>query len=417
MKFGNIQKFPVVLKLWLKIESFDHSGPAKDEIWQNPEILSRVQNLAQNEIFDHSEPAKSWNFQLCWKVGSKPTFLTTQNMRRMILAKCRHFESSWKFRHFESSWKLGSKLTFLTTKDLRRIKFGKILQFSVVLKIWLSRTDIFDLSEHAKDEIWQNSEIFSRGENLDQNWEFDHSGPAKNEIWLNPEILSCLDFFAQNWHSWPANQQKMKFDKIQKIWFMLKIWLKNDIFHHLKDLRRMKFGKILGHHVENLAKTDIFDNLDMGKMNFGNIQKFPVVLDIWPKIESFDHYGPASMKFDKIQKLWAVLKIFSKIRFSTPPHLRRIKFGKIKKNLRGVGKFGSKWDFWPCRTCKDEVWQNPEITNLAQKSDFWPLWTCGWNLAKSRISSPVENLTQNWHFWPLRTWEGLNLWPLRTSEG
>ena len=47
-------------------------------------------------------------------------------------------------------------------------------------------------------------------------------------------------------------------------------------------------------------------------MNFGNIQKFPVVLDIWLKIESFDHYGPASMKFDKIQKLWAVLKIWLK---------------------------------------------------------------------------------------------------------
>ena len=200
-----------MLKIWLKKWHFSPlKRPAKDEIWQNPDIL-------------------------CWKDGSKPTFLTTQTMQRMDLVKCRHFESSWKF---------GSKLTFLTTKDLRRIKFGKILQFSVVLKIWL-RTDIFDLSEHAKDEIWQNSEIFSRGENLDQNWEFDHSGPVKNEIWLNPEILSCLEFFAQNWHSWPANQQKMKFDKIQKIWFMLKIWLKNDIFHHLKDLQRMKFGKIL----------------------------------------------------------------------------------------------------------------------------------------------------------------------------
>ena len=46
MKFGNIQKFPVVLKIWLKIESFDLSGLAKDEIWQNPENLSSVKNLA-----------------------------------------------------------------------------------------------------------------------------------------------------------------------------------------------------------------------------------------------------------------------------------------------------------------------------------------------------------------------------------
>ena len=91
MNFGNIQKFPVVLKLWLKIESFDHSGPAKDEIWQNPEILSRVQNLAQNEIFDHSEPAKD-------EIG--------QNQE--ILSRIEN----------------------------------------------LSKTDIFDHSGHAKEEIW-----------------------------------------------------------------------------------------------------------------------------------------------------------------------------------------------------------------------------------------------------------------------
>ena len=83
MKFGNIQKFPVVLKLWLKIESFDHSGPAKDEIWQNPEILSRVQNLAQNEIFDHSEPAKDEigqnpaNLIHVENLAQKMTFFTT----------------------------------------------------------------------------------------------------------------------------------------------------------------------------------------------------------------------------------------------------------------------------------------------------------------------------------------------------
>ena len=63
MKFGTIQKFSVASNIWLKIETFDHSGPAKDEIWQHPEILSRVENLAQNwqfekEIFNHSRPAK-----------------------------------------------------------------------------------------------------------------------------------------------------------------------------------------------------------------------------------------------------------------------------------------------------------------------------------------------------------------------
>ena len=345
MKFGNIQKFPVVLKLWLKIESFDHSGPAKDEIGQNPEIFScvgskptflttqnmrrmnlakcrrfeiliRVQNLAQNEIFDHSEPAKDeigQNPEIFSCVGSKPTFLTTQNMRRMNLAKCRRFESSWKF---------GSKLTFLTTKDLRRIKFGKILQFSVVLKIWL-RTDIFDLSEHAKDEIWQNSEIFSRGENLDQNWEFDHSGPAKNEVRLNPEILSCLEFFAQNWHSWPENQNEIwqNPENLIHVENLAQKWHFSPLKRPAKD-EIWQNPDILSHHVENLAKTDIFDNLEHGKDEF------------WqhPEISSCTGY--------------------------------------LTQN----------WEFWPLWTCKHEIWQNPEIMscveNLAQKLDFQPLRTC-----------------------------------------
>ena len=87
MKCGKIYKFSVALKIWLKNESFDHSepakdeiwqnpekfwsvlqiwlkteidhsGPAEDEIWQNPEIFSRVENLAWNQEFDHSWPAK-----------------------------------------------------------------------------------------------------------------------------------------------------------------------------------------------------------------------------------------------------------------------------------------------------------------------------------------------------------------------
>ena len=60
MKFGTIQKFSVASNIWLKIETFDHSGPAKDEIWQHPEIWSRVENLAQIDIFkkDLRRPAK-----------------------------------------------------------------------------------------------------------------------------------------------------------------------------------------------------------------------------------------------------------------------------------------------------------------------------------------------------------------------
>ena len=47
-------------KFWFKIEIFDHSGSGKYEIWQNPEMLSHVENLAQNWNFwpFDSEPAK-----------------------------------------------------------------------------------------------------------------------------------------------------------------------------------------------------------------------------------------------------------------------------------------------------------------------------------------------------------------------
>ena len=43
---GKIQKYSVAFKILIKIESFDHSESEKDEIWQNPEILSSVENLS-----------------------------------------------------------------------------------------------------------------------------------------------------------------------------------------------------------------------------------------------------------------------------------------------------------------------------------------------------------------------------------
>ena len=95
MKFDKIQKFSVALKIWLKIESFDHLESAKNEIKQNPEIMSRVENLAENR--------------------------------------------------------------FLTPPHLCRMKFGKIQKLWAVLKIWL-KNQIFDHFRPAK-EIWQNSEF------------------------------------------------------------------------------------------------------------------------------------------------------------------------------------------------------------------------------------------------------------------
>ena len=45
IKFGKIQKFSNASNIWPKIETFDHSGPVKEEIWQHPEILSCFENL------------------------------------------------------------------------------------------------------------------------------------------------------------------------------------------------------------------------------------------------------------------------------------------------------------------------------------------------------------------------------------
>ena len=51
MEFGKIQKFCSKL-------SFDHSGPKKDEICQNPEIFIHFKICLKIGISDHSEPLK-----------------------------------------------------------------------------------------------------------------------------------------------------------------------------------------------------------------------------------------------------------------------------------------------------------------------------------------------------------------------
>ena len=126
IKFGKILKFLVPVKIWIKIDILDHSRPGKAESWQNADILSQVENLAQN-----------WHFWPLW------------THEQWNLAKSRNFEWRWKF---------GSKLRILTTLDPRRIKFGEIKKF------------------------WYFSDIFSQVVNLTWNREFDHPWPANDEI-------------------------------------------------------------------------------------------------------------------------------------------------------------------------------------------------------------------------------------------
>ena len=108
-KSGKILKFLVPVKIWIKIDISYYSGPWKAEIWQNADILSQVENLAQNR---HFWPLRTWEG---WSLA--------------------------KFRNFQSRWKFGLNWEF-------------------------------DHSGPAKDEIWLNPEILSRLENLAQNWHF-----------------------------------------------------------------------------------------------------------------------------------------------------------------------------------------------------------------------------------------------------
>ena len=228
MKFGKIQKFSVALKIWLKNESFDHSKPAKDEIWQNPEkILICVENLAQKWDFwpllicEGWNFAKSRNFDSCRKFSSNWHFWPLGTYERWNLATSRNFERPWKF---------GSKLRVLTTLDLRRIKFGEIKKFKAVSKIWLKKGDFWQGSKAwpANDEIWQNPQILSRVgnpqilsrvENFAQNWDFWLLRTCEGyEIWQNPEILkkSCCKF-GSKWDFWPLRTCKEWIGQNQEI--------------------------------------------------------------------------------------------------------------------------------------------------------------------------------------------------------
>ena len=228
-------KFWFVSKIQLKTDIFDHSEQAKDEIWQNSDIFSLAENLAQN-------------------------------------------------------------LRVLNTQDMHRMKFGKYQKFSVALKIWL-KNESFDHSKPAKDEIWQNPEKFG----------------FVLKIWLKNEIFD---------HCRPVKDE-IKFGKIQKLSVVLKIWPEREFDHSWPAKDEILQNPEILIRVENLAqKLTFVTTQDMRRMRLDKIQKFSVASNIWLKIETFDHSGPA----------------------------------------------------------KDEIWQHPNILsrveNLAQKWDFWSLWTC-----------------------------------------
>ena len=297
MKFGKIQKFSVASNIWLKIETFDHSGPAKDEIWQHLEILSCFENLAQKSDFWPLQTCEGWNmaksryFQSRWKFGLQSRFWPLLTCEGWNFAKSRNFDSCQKFC---------SQLTFLTTLDMQRMKCGKIQKFSIAIKI-KPKIESFDHSGHAKDEIWQNPEIFSLAANLAKKWEcwplwtskgwnltksrkilicvenlaqkidFDHSRPAKDEIWQNPDIFSRVENLAWNRefdYSWPA-----KDDILQSQHIHVKNLTQNWHFWPLATCEGWNLAKSRNFQLRQTfgSKLRLLTTLDLQRMKFDNI--------------------------------------------------------------------------------------------------------------------------------------------------
>ena len=104
----------IALKIWVKIEIFQHPGPVNNEILQKYEILRSTKNVAQ-----------SW-------------FLPPQFCKGWYLAK-----------KFWVVLRLWLKIEIFTTLVLQTITFGKITKFWVALRVWL-KIKIFDHPDPAK---------------------------------------------------------------------------------------------------------------------------------------------------------------------------------------------------------------------------------------------------------------------------
>ena len=132
--------------------------------------------------------AKSRNFELPWILCSKLTFLTCKPAKNEI------WQNPENLIHVEN---LAQKWHF---SPLKRPAKDEIWQNPDILSHHienLAKTDIFDNLEHGKDEFWQHPEISSCAGYLAQNWEFWPLWTCKYEIWQNPEIMSCVENLAQ----------------------------------------------------------------------------------------------------------------------------------------------------------------------------------------------------------------------------
>ena len=217
------------------------SRPAKDEVWQNPEIFSRIENLLEIE----SLTAPAW--------PSKDEILQNQE----ILIRVKNLAQNWDFwsghakdeiwqnsEIFSRVENLTQIMRVLTTPNQQRMKFGKIHKFLVVLKIWHKIWEFWTLRT-CKGWNLAKSRNFQLRWKFGSNYEsFDHSKPAKDEIWQNSQIFIRAENLAQNLRVLNTqDMRRMKFGKIQKFLVALKIWLKSWEFWPLQTSKGWNLAK------------------------------------------------------------------------------------------------------------------------------------------------------------------------------
>ena len=230
-----------------------------------------------------------------------------------------------------------SKLTLLTTKDLgilksltfqnmRRIKVGKIQKFLVALKIWRKIWEIWPLRTCG----WWN---VAKSRNFLSRWKFG----SKLRVLTTP------------------NQQRMKFDKIQK---NVDLCCKFDSKMRLTtlDLRRMKFGKI--------QKFSVALKISGADPGMGRIGTAPLLTAKLCKFSRFWGYISYSAPLYKdsapsFYKSWIRPWIWLEIKSLTIPDLQRMKFCKIKKFLICVKNLAQNWHLWLNISKWGICWQEP----------------------------------------------------------
>ena len=157
-----------VLKFWhfdspfsLKFQHYDRVLTTLDvqkmKFGEIKKLWAMLKIWLENEIFDHLDLGRIkfgriHKFQSRLKFGSKFTFFSTLDLGRLNKSHIEYLAQNWHFwplrtckkdeiwqnsEIFSRVEKFGSKLTFLNTQNMQRMKCSKIQKFSVTVKIRL----------------------------------------------------------------------------------------------------------------------------------------------------------------------------------------------------------------------------------------------------------------------------------------